>query len=256
MTTLRPVWLLGLALLIAAAPVFAQEDEETANDKASAFCKNFKRVYKKRTASQLTDDVDTIVAFMQDPAVDEKSAKKALMGSLAKVAGSKDPAVRAYLVKKCAKLGDDVAKLVVKILQIELKARIPEEDVYEAAFKTLGKLKSERPDVTKVLTGYLKNKDNSIVAQACYAMSHYGGASGKVRKLFFEEVLKQSEGTYNSSQGNDDNAKRRWAIIGDDVMEALNNLSLPPRVRANFTNPSAARSWYNKNKKKSWKAAE
>ena len=104
MTILRPVWLLGLALLIAAAPVLAQEDEETANDKASAFCKNFKRVYKKRTTSQLTDDIDTIAAFMVDPAVDEKSAKKALMGSLGKVAGSKDPAVRAYLVKKCAKL--------------------------------------------------------------------------------------------------------------------------------------------------------
>jgi LmbE family N-acetylglucosaminyl deacetylase len=42
--------------------------------------------------------------------------------------------------------------------------------------------------VTKVLTGYLKNKDNSVVAQACYAMSLYGGASGKVRKDFFEEI--------------------------------------------------------------------
>ncbi len=256
MTISRPVWLLGLALLIAAAPLFAQDDEETANDKASAFAKEFKRAFKKRTASQLTDDIDTIVAFMMDPAFDDKGAKKSLMKSLEKVATSKDTSVRAYLVKKCATVGSDVAKLVVKILQIELKARIPEEDVYEAAFETLGKLKSERPDVTKILTGFLKNKDNSVVAQACYSMSLYTGASGKVRKLFFEEVLKQSEGTFNSSQGNDQNAQRRWAIIGDDVMGALNNLSIPPRAQADFSNPAVARSWYNKNKKKPWKAAE
>jgi hypothetical protein len=256
MIYLRSSLLVGLVLLMAGAPLLAEDEEPTANEKASAFCKAFKRVYKKRTAAQLTDDVDTIVGFMKDPAVDEKGPKKALVGAMEKVAMSKDTSVRTYLVKKCSGLDESVAKLVIKILMKELAARIPEEDVYEAAFETLGNLKSERPEVTKVLIDLLKNKENSIVAQSCYAISLYGGASGKVRKKFFEEVLKQSEGTYNSSQGNDDNAKRRWTIIGDDVMEALNNLSLPPRTIANFSNPARARSWYNKNKKKPWKAAE
>ncbi len=255
MTISRSLWLIGLALLVAAAPILAQDEEPSASDQAKDFCKQFKRIYKKRTSAQLTDDVDTIVAFMKNPDVNAKS-QKSLLGAMEKAASSKDAAVRTYVVKKCVGLDESVSKLVLRILQIELKARIPEEDVYEAAFETLGKLKSERPDVTKALTDLLKNKDNSIVAQACYAISLYGGASGKVRKLFFEEVLKQSEGTYNSSQGADDNAKRRWTIMGSEAMDALNNLSVPPRAEADFSNPARARSWYNKHKKKSWKATE
>ena len=256
MTISRSLWLVGLALLVAAAPVFAAEEEPSANDQAKDFCKQFKRVYKKRTSAQLTDDVDTIVAFMKNPDVNEKAPKKALLTAMERAASSKDATVRAYVVKKCAGLDETVSKLVLKILLIELKARIPEEDVYEAAFETLGKLKSERPEVTKALTDLLKNKDNSIVAQACYAISLYGGASGKLRKKFFEEVLKQSEGTYNSSQGADDNAKRRWTIMGTEAMDALNNLSVPPRTEADFSNPVRARSWYNKHKKMPWKARE
>lgn len=254
----RSLWLFGLALLIAAAPVLPEEDAPTANDKAEDFCKEFKRAYKSRTSAQLTDDIDTIVGFAADPAVDDKGAKKALMGAMGQIAGSADAAVRTYLLKKCATLtdNDDVAKLVLKVIQIELKSRIPEEDVYEAGFETLGKLKSERSDVSKALIGFLKHKENSVVAQACFTMSFYGGTHEKIRKQFFEEVLRQSEGTYSSSQGNDDNAKRRWAIIGSEVMAALNNLSLPPRVEADFPNPAAARAWYNDNKKKPWKAAE
>ncbi len=250
----RSLWLVAFALLIAGAPLLADEDPPSADDQASDFAKDFKRAYKKKTSSELITDVDTIVAYMKNPEVTEKSTKKALLDSLAKAATVKDATVRTHVMKVCAGLDETVVKLVIAVLQKELKARIPEEDVYEAAFEALGKLHSPQPSAIKVLTDLLKNNDSSLVAQSCYAISGYAQASGNIRKEFFEEVLKQSEGTYNSSQGSDENAKRRWTIIGDGVLEVLNKLSVPPRTEADFSNPAVARGWYNKNKKIPWDA--
>ena len=91
-----------------------------------------------------------------------------------------------------------------------------------------------------------------MVAQAAYALSFYSKASGKVRRDIFEEILKQVEGVYAGSLSNNENQKRKWTVIGEDAIESLNKLSVPPRVDPDFPNPQLARKWFNKHKKKPW----
>lgn len=245
---------LFLCLLLASltVPVFAEGDEPTVNDQAEEFAKEFRKGIKGLTEGQLLEGVDTLTEYYMNAEVDDKGARKAIMDALVTIAGHHNKAVVAHFVKTCEKLDEGVVKLVLMILQKELKARPPSDQVYEPALDTLGKLHSEDPKVVKTITNLFKHKDSSIIARAFYATSLYRPASGNTRKDMFEEVLKQTEGTYSSSQGNDETAKRKWTIVGRDAMDALNALSVPPRTGENFPNPSAARTWYNDNKKIPW----
>ena len=258
MRRFRFALLLLLAFGFAASPLLAKDEEPlTPNEEAEEFAKTFKKGYKKLPESEMLASIDKIVAYYQKPEVDDKKVRKALVDAMGKASTVRDTVIVAHVMKQCGNMGTDAVKVILPTLARELKKKVPEDRVYGAALESLGKLHAEDRTSVKALTDLLKNKDDAIVARAAFAIAGYKAASGNTRKTLFEEVLKQSEGTYSSSQAQNENAKRKWTIIGDDVMEALNVLASPPRPEGQaFENPPAARSWFNDNKKKPWDRRE
>lgn len=249
----RCLIVLALAGLLAVAPASAKEDDPpTPNDQAKAFAKDFKNTYKKMPIGDLIAELDKLIEFYKNKDVDDTRVRKDIVTCLTKVALMKDVDVVAHLMKKCGELDGGVVNIVVMVIQKELKKRVADDRIYEPAFETLGKLRSENPKIVKTLTDLLKYKENDVVALAAYALSHYGPASGRVRKDIFKELLNQFEGVYSQSQASNENAKRKWTVAGEDVMRALNQLSVPPRTEGDFANPIRARGWYNQFKKASW----
>ncbi len=254
--------LFGVGVLVLSAfclaPVFAEgEGEEappapTPNDEAKAFADQFLETMKKKSSAEIIEELDKVVAFYKNENVNDPKVKDSLVDCVAKATTANDKLVVAQAMKKCGEMDDKAVNIAVVTLQRELKAKVPDDRVYEAALEAIGKLRSESPAVLKVLMDLLKNKDDAVISRAAYAISLYEGASGKVRKELFEEVLKNSEGVYAGSQSNNENMKRRWTIIGDDIVLALNKLSVPPREGGDLSNPADARKWYNDHKKASW----
>lgn len=251
----RPTCLLlaGVAALLLAPALLAEEDP-TPNDVATDYAKAYKKNYKKMPVTDAMEGIDKLVAFYNDEKVDDKKAKKAILDALSKPATDRDAEVRAKVMKKAGEMDDGIVMLVVKVLQLELKKKVPEDSVYEAALTSLGKLQSSAPAAVKTLTDLLKNNDDTIVARAARAIAGYAGAPGKIRTKLFEEVLKASEGPYSQAQQQNERQKRKWNIIKDDSLEALNKLSVPPNT-GKFTDPTQARAWFNDNKKASWDKA-
>jgi hypothetical protein len=228
------------------------EAEETLDEEAKTYVKDFKAGYKKQTSADLIASIDKIVEYIKNPRVKDEKVRGELVDCLGVLQGHNDKVVTAHLMRKCGVVGEDALKIVLAVLNRELKVKMPDDKVCEAALESVGKVKSESPAVTKLLTDLLKNKDDSVIARAAFTMSMYEGASGRIRKEFFEEVLKGSEGVYSKSQGGDEAMKRKWTIVGEDMVTALNKLSLPPRKAADFANPTEARKWFNDNKKLNW----
>ncbi|MHC4862200.1 MAG: hypothetical protein ACYTDY_19135 [Planctomycetota bacterium] len=246
-----------IVLAVLFSPALAKDEEEpsTPNEQAIAFAKDFKGKLKKMGEPDILEAIDKLVAFYNQKEVDDKKAKKAILDAMAKAAGVRNSLVVAKVMQKCGEMDDGVLKILLGVLGRELKKKEPNDDIYESALESLGKLRSENPTAIKTLTDLLKYKKDEVVARAARAIASYEKASGKVRKGLFEEVLKQSEGVYSSAQGNNQPMERKWNIIGDDVMEALHKLSQPPRPNnVKFNNPAPARQWFNKNKKQPWDA--
>jgi hypothetical protein len=251
----RALLLLLLTIGVLAGPALAADEEEpTANDLAEEFAKEFKKTYKKLPEGELFDQINKLVEFLKNEQVDDKRARKALLDGLSRVSAVREKNVVAHVMKQCAELGEEVVGIVVNTLLKEIKKeRVPHEDVYENALDTLGKIRSENPKVVKTLTDLLKYKQDDVIARTAYALSFYVEASGRVRKEIFEELLKLFEGVYSSAQANPSGPmKNKWTIVGEDVMLALNKLSVPPRERADFPNPADARQWFNDHKKEPW----
>ena len=239
------------AVLVASPPAAGAEDEVDINKEATAYAKAFKKGIKKMTPGDQMEGVDKLIGYYTNEAVDAKGARKTILVGLLSAATVKDSVVVAHTLKALSKTDDGALKILLGVLQRELKKKIPDEKIYETALESLGKLHSEAGKATKALTDLLKHNEDIVVGQAARAIAGYAAASGKTRKSLFEEVLKASEGVYSAAQGSNDRMKRKWNIIGDDVMEALSALSAPPR-RIKVDNPQQLRSWFNKKKKISW----
>jgi hypothetical protein len=222
------------------------------DEEAKAWAKEFKANYKKQSSPDLIGAVDKMVEYLKNPRVTDEKVRGELLDCLGILQGHHDKVVVAHVMKKCGVVGEESLKIVLSGLNRELKAKLPDDKVCEAALETVGKIKSESPIAIKLLNDLLKNKDDSLIARAAFTMSMYEGASGRIRKDFFEELLKSSEGVYSKQQGGDEAMKRKWTIIGDDMVGALNKLSLPPRKEADFSDPTKARKWFNDNKKLNW----
>lgn len=246
--------LLAVVVAFAAMPALRADDEPpTVNEQAEDYAKEFKKGYKKMSMAQLVEGVDKLVAYFNDEAVDDEDVKDDILDSMTRACTVRDPVVVAHTMKKFADLklvGEfnlDVARVVGKTLDRELAQKVPNDTVYEAALETLGKLHVENRAVTKQLTDLLTHKDYPVIARAARAIAGYAGAGGETRKELFEEILKASEGTYSSAQANDNNAKRKWNVIGDDVMDALAKLS-----NVNYDSPILYRQWWGDAKKENW----
>jgi hypothetical protein len=236
-----------LVLLFVSAPLMAKDDEVTPSDEANEYAKEFKKAYKKQTSAEVIEGVDKLVAFYKNEQVDDKRARKAILDCLKKATTVRDNVVVAHVMTKCGEMDDDVISIILPTLNRALDAKPPADQIYEAALEALGKLHSESRPAIKQLTDLLNYKDDSVVGRACRALAGYAGASGNTRKDLFEEVLKSTEGTYSASKNRDANAERKWNVIGEDAVDALNKLS-----GEKLADPAAARKWFNENKKRSW----
>lgn len=257
MTRLRAAMLVVTLAFVLAPVVRAEDEAPTVNEQAKDYAKEFKRNYKKMSEPEQIEALDKLTAYFNDEAVDDEGVKDDVIESMTKACTVRDPVVVAHVMKKFSelKLGEkqavEVGRIVAKVLDRELAQKVPNDTVYEAAFETLAKLHVEDRVVIKQLTDLLNHKDYPVIARAARAIAGYAGANGETRKELFEEVLKSSEGTYSAAQNNDTNMKRKWNVIGDDVMEALVKLS-----NVAFENPIQARSWWGDHKKENWDREE
>ena len=249
MTRLTGTIALILFFVVASTGLLAadKDEEPTISEKATDYAKSFKKEYKKMASAQQIEAIDKMVAYYTNKEVTEKKARKALLEGISKGTIVKDKTVVAHVMKKAALIGEDSLKILLPTLNRELSQKAPNESIYETALESLGKIHSPNKMATKTLTKLLNNKDNTIVGLAARAIAGYGQSSGKIRKELFEEVLKSTEGVYSGAQSQNQTLERKWNIIEDDVMSALQKLS-----HAKIQDPAAARGWFNKNKKKSW----
>lgn len=242
-------FVLAFPVLAFAAPVPAFAADETppsVDEQAADFVKEFKKNARKLSEGELIQGVDKLAEYYKSPEVEEKTKKDVLEG-IEKACGVREATVIVHVLRTCGDLGEETLKIVLPVVSKEVDAKEPRVEVYEEGLKSLGKIHSENKLAIKILTDLLKHNEPTIVMHAIRALGGYAPASGEVRKELFEEVLKASEGTYSASQGTDQNAKRKWNVIGDDVKETLTKLS-----GVAIETPVQARSWFNDNKKKSW----
>lgn len=254
MVFIRSLTVFAIAALLL-APVARAEEEEAPdpNELAEDYAKEFKKAYKDMSEADLIAGVDKLVAFYNDPAVDDDGAKDDLLEGLQTAAlRVKSNVVVIHVLKKAQEIkNEDILKVILPTLKRELSQKTPDIQVYEAALATLGALHFENKLAINELTDLLKHKDDVVVSAAIRAISGYGEASGNVRKDLFEEVLKISEGVYSGAQASNPNLERKWNVISADVKDALTRLS-----GVKMDNPVAARSWFNDNKKKNWDRRE
>jgi hypothetical protein len=238
-----------LVLVFATSGLATAKDEEpTLDEKAEDYAKSFKKEYKKMPSAQLIEAVDKMMEFYANKDVTDKGARKALLDGIARAASVRDKAVVAHVMKQGAKLEEeDALKILLPTLSRELAQKVPNESVYEAALSSLAKIRSEHKLAIKTLTKLLKDKDNVLVGLAARTIAGYKDASGRTRKELFEEVLKATEGVYSGAQNQNQTLERKWNVIEQDVMDALQKLS-----GAKLQDPAQARSWFNDNKKRSW----
>jgi len=252
MSLFRGLCILAVVVLVLAPVAAARPDEEPdPNEVARDFAKEFKKEYKDASEADLVTGIDKLIANFTDEAIDERRARKDTLEALKKVTRLRNNVVVAHLLRKSPALGDAALAIIIPVLRSELSKKVPEEVIYETALEALGKLHSEEKVAIKQLTDLLTHPENSIVSRAFRAMAGYAPASGRVRKELFEEALKSSEGVYSGAQNRNQTLERKWNIIGDDVMSALNKLS-----GVKHRNPADARSWFNDNKKRSWDEEE
>jgi HEAT repeat protein len=152
-----------------------------------------------------------------------------------------------HTVKVLGQTDENALKYLDSVLKSALKAKTPQVERYEACFEALGKIAS--PKSIKTLTDYLKYKEDDVIAQAARALEGYKDAKGAYRKEIFEELLKISEGLYNSAQQNTTSPQaKKWRIIGNSMMDAMKKVSR----KTDLTNPQDARRWFNEVKKQNW----
>jgi hypothetical protein len=240
--------LVVVGALILAGPSYAQ-DEETLADIVKAECKDFKSTYKKKSDEEVTAQIDHLLSMYKEKQADAK-IKKDVVIHIALAARLRSNEVAAHALKALGETDDVALKYIEVALKSSLKAKPPQTERYEACFASLGKLSSLKS--VKTLTGYLKYKDYDVIAQSAAALQGYKGAKGAVRKQVFEEILKNSEGVYSGAQANENSEPyRKWQVISTDMMDALNAIS-----HKEFSDPKAARSWWNEVKKKNWDKLE
>lgn len=244
-------WLaVALAFSFPVLALAADETPPSVTDQAEEFAKEFKKNFKKLSEGELIQGVDKLAEYYLNPEVEEKSRKDMLEG-IQKASAARETSVVVHVMRKCGDLGEESLKIIAPILAREVDAKEPRPEVYEEALKSMGKIHSENKIAIKTLTDLLKHNEATVVMHAIRAIGGYGPASGATRKELFEEVLKASEGTYSASQGTDQNAKRKWNVIGEDVKETLTKLS-----GVAIDTPVVARTWFNEHKKASWDREE
>ncbi len=248
-----------LGLFSAAPPVLADHHEadepvmtaeEKANADAADYLKNLKKKLSKMPGVTAIATATKLGTMWNDEKLTEDT-KSPIPGYLQKIASNKDNKAKVAGIKTLAMLGPEHAtKTITKQLGKALKSKKPAKAVWKACLTALGSMADPGKTAVKTVSDLLKYKDYDVINAAAHAIAGYENAPGKLRKQLFEDVIKQSEGTYSGFKANDNNLKTKWNVIGGGVMKALKRLS----GKKNLTDPTAARAYLNDTKKdrKAW----
>lgn len=241
----------GVAAPDATSRAFAQDPPaappaETPDQKAAAYIKTVKAAQAKQAEGDAKTAIAELLKFYADAAIGAEN-KKQVVELLAKYSRMSDKVVvQTSALEAFGQLAPaDGSKPALDFIQAELKNKAPNVDLYSAAFRALKKLADPAKGTVAAILEYLKYKDDMVVGKACDALSGYKGAPGKLRKEMLEELIKQTEGVFaGSKQADNKAAQRKWNIIQPNAVAALQALS-----GQSLADPSAARAWYNDNKK-------
>jgi hypothetical protein len=235
-------------LALPAVPAFAQDapPAETPDQKAAAYLKATKAGLAKHTEAEAKSAIGELAKIYADTALSADIRKQTVELLVKYARMTSQVAVSTAAIDAFGGLSPaDGAKASLDFIQVELKNKAPNVELYSAAFRALKKLADPSKGTVAELVEYLKYKDDMVVAKACDAMSGYKAAPGKVRKELFEELVKQSEGVFaGSKQADNKTALRKWNTIQPNVVAALQALS-----GQQLSDPAAARAWFNDNKK-------
>ncbi len=245
----RTTWPATMVFLAAASAAWAAPDGGAAppaagKDAAAAeFIKEVQAKFGKQSDQEEKDAVKKLVEFWKDKDVSE-ATKKPTPDVLGRYAREEKTAVATDAIDALGELGVVGAQPVLEALDKTLKAKDPSVDVYKHAFDALKKIADPKPTTTKALVDYLKFKTDEVVGKAAEAMGGYKSAPGKVRKMLFEEILKQTEGVASGAKSAKNAAQvHKWQVIGGAVVGSLNALS-----GQSLKDPEEARKWFNDHK--------
>lgn len=242
----------AVALTAALVPIPALAQEKppepaapTRNDEAVKLLEDVKARATKHDEAEAKAAVAKLVEYWKDKDVLPET-KKLIPDAIERYARQDRVAVSVPAIDALGELSpEEGAKSIRAVLEREIKAKQPSLDVYGACLRGLKKLADPSKGTTELLVDLLKRKESDIVSKAADAISGYKDAPGKVRRDLLEEVLKTGESAFQAAQsGKDSAATAKWSTIQNGVMAALRSLS-----GQNFSDPVAARKWFNDHKK-------
>jgi hypothetical protein len=251
----RSALLCALLALAATAPALAKDGGAappagqppaagpTKDAEAVQFLKELQPQIGKQADSDAKSSIKKLVDYWKDKDVSE-ATKKPIPELLHKYAKDAKLSVPLDAIDALGETGQAGASALLDLLERTLKEKEPNADTYSHSLASLKKIADPRPATVKQLVDLLKFKVDAVIAKAADAISGYKDAPGKVRKELFEELVKQSEGVFNGSKdAKKSDLVRRWQVIGASVVNALNALS-----GQKFSDPAAARQWFNDHK--------
>ena len=235
----------GTAPAPARSPASAQPVAPTHDPDAVTFLRTLEATISKQTNDEEIASIKTLVGFWKDPAVKDET-KKPIPGLVAWYARRKSTPVALAGIAGLADIGPgEGAQNLVALLGSVLGRDDAAPEVVAGVFAALKKVADPDPAVTDALVKLLVNKDNLVVAKAADTLGGYGAAPGDVRRDLLEQLIRSFEGVASQAQSQPKKAPNRtamnkWATVGSAVVGAMNALA-----HQSFTDPAAARRWFN-----------
>ncbi|MCG3133313.1 MAG: hypothetical protein HMLKMBBP_00447 [Planctomycetes bacterium] len=245
-TTARAAALV-LAVVFPVLAAHAAEDPapQDAEKTAATILAQAKSEAGKASDAASRDSIARIAALLADAAVSPATKRNAADVLLRYTKDFDRPSIVSAALDAFTSAPPDLgARGVLDVLGRVLKQKDPHEDLVNGSFRALKRLADPSKSTLDAIFQYLKHRDDEVVSRACDALSGYASAPGASRRAIFEELVKHFEGVFNGSQQSDMNARRKWGVVGSNVVAALNATS-----GVSHANPAAARQWLNENKK-------
>jgi len=259
--TLLPALLLlaapapSLPLVPTPALVLTQDDEKPdKREEVKELLDTFSGHCKKRGAEDL-EAIGVVDALLKEFPESGPKDRKAIVSGLGKAFKEKrredSNGVRdnkLYLAVGVA-LGEMGPESTAELLSwIQHKTHRKDLALQRVLILSLGKNKDEKKG-KKALIDLLVHKDPPVQAATAEALGNYTHLDHKGRKEVFEEILKVLTSVSNAKDSDVNNriARERYDVIAAPMITTLQDLS-----GANVREPSAWRTWWNKNKKRNW----
>jgi len=227
---------------------------------------SFKSSYRKRDVPE-EDAVAILTNFEkayryleskgEDITKEEEDAKEDIVKMISRgLRARRRPTVTAECARTLGRLADpEAGRAVMRWMSRVLDEKEANPLWVEYGFIALARIggKKDRRIQDMILKEALRGKDTTIQSQAYRAAYLYRELDGRVRKEWFEKMVRRVNGLYTQSVSGDPKQRgvyeKRYNEIKQHALKALNELS-PPET--NWDSPGQAYDWFQENKRGRW----